>query len=96
MVKGPRGEKRPADVNARAVMVARIAVGEIEEPVGKVPTEPRADAREPRRAQPALPISSGRRSRGLRRRPAGRKARSVSVLRKIIAQRRWEQRCTCD
>ena len=37
MVKGPRGEKRSADVNARAVMVARIAVGEIEEPVGKAP-----------------------------------------------------------
>ena len=37
MVKGPRGEKRPADGNARAVMVARIAVGEIEEPVGKAP-----------------------------------------------------------
>jgi hypothetical protein len=32
-----RGEKRPADVNARDVMVARIVVGEIEEPVGKAP-----------------------------------------------------------
>jgi hypothetical protein len=29
--KGPRGEKRPADAVARAVMVARIATGEIEE-----------------------------------------------------------------
>lgn len=31
MPKGPRGEKRPADAIARAVMVARIATGEIED-----------------------------------------------------------------
>lgn len=31
MPKGPRGEKRPADAVARAVMVARIATGEIED-----------------------------------------------------------------
>ena len=40
MPKGPRGEKRPADVIGAAVMVARIATGEIEEtlkePSGKV------------------------------------------------------------
>jgi hypothetical protein len=37
MAKGPRGEKRPADVNARAVMIARIATGEIEDTPGKAP-----------------------------------------------------------
>ena len=31
MPRGPKGEKRPADVNARAVMIAKIATGEIEE-----------------------------------------------------------------
>jgi hypothetical protein len=31
MAKGPRGERRPADANMRAVMVARIATGEIED-----------------------------------------------------------------
>jgi hypothetical protein len=31
MPRGPRGEKRPADVNARAVMIARIATGEIDD-----------------------------------------------------------------
>lgn len=31
MPKGPRGEKRPADAIGRAVMVARIAIGEIED-----------------------------------------------------------------
>lgn len=31
MPKGPRGEKRPANAVARAVMVAKIATGEIED-----------------------------------------------------------------
>src|SRR4051794_19602640 len=31
MPKGPRGEKRPADAVGRAVMVAKIATGEIED-----------------------------------------------------------------
>ena len=36
MAKGPKGEKRPADVNARAVMIAKIATGEIEDKVTDV------------------------------------------------------------
>ena len=31
MAKGPKGEKRPADAVGAAVMVAKIATGEIEE-----------------------------------------------------------------
>lgn len=31
MPKGPQGQKRPADAIARAVMVAQIATGEIED-----------------------------------------------------------------
>lgn len=31
MPKGPKGEKRPADVVGAAVMVAKIATGEVEE-----------------------------------------------------------------
>ena len=31
MPKGPNGERRPADVNACAVLVAKIATGEIED-----------------------------------------------------------------
>jgi hypothetical protein len=31
MPKGPRGEKRPADAVARAILVAKIATGEVEE-----------------------------------------------------------------
>lgn len=33
MPRGPKGEKRPADTHAAAVMVARIATGEIEDKV---------------------------------------------------------------
>ena len=31
MPKGPKGEKRPADAIARAVMIAKIATGEVED-----------------------------------------------------------------
>lgn len=31
MPKGPQGQKRPADAVSRAIMVARIATGEIED-----------------------------------------------------------------
>lgn len=32
MPKGPRGEKRPADAVGRAVLIAKIATGEIDDP----------------------------------------------------------------
>jgi hypothetical protein len=37
MPKGPRGEKRPADTMSAAIMVGRIATGEIEDTKGKTP-----------------------------------------------------------
>jgi len=37
MPRGPKGERRPADVIGAAIMVGRIATGEIEEPRGKAP-----------------------------------------------------------
>lgn len=37
MPKGPNGEKRPADVNACAVRVMRIATGEIAEEMPRMP-----------------------------------------------------------
>lgn len=43
MPKGPRGEKRPADVIGNAVKVMRIATGEEAEPL--VPKSPEAVAR---------------------------------------------------
>lgn len=44
MPKGPKGQKRPADVIGAAVMVAKIATGEIEEA-----TEPDDGKDRPRR-----------------------------------------------
>jgi hypothetical protein len=37
MPKGPKGVKRPADWNAAAVMVGRIATGDIEDKPSKAP-----------------------------------------------------------
>jgi hypothetical protein len=37
MPRGPKGEKRPADVIGNAVHVMRIATGEIEDDFGKAP-----------------------------------------------------------
>jgi hypothetical protein len=37
MPRGPKGEKRPADVIGTAVMVGRIATGEIEDTGSKAP-----------------------------------------------------------
>jgi hypothetical protein len=39
MPRGPKGEKRPADVIRAAVMVGRIATGEIEEGAGAPPDD---------------------------------------------------------
>jgi hypothetical protein len=44
MPKGPKGEKRPADVIGAAVMVAKIATGEIEEDYWPEGPKPGKDA----------------------------------------------------
>ena len=57
MPRGPKGEKRPADVIGAAVMVAKIATGEIEEPTpqqrsdgkGRIKKAGRQQAQRPRR-----------------------------------------------
>jgi hypothetical protein len=41
MPRGPKGEKRPADVIANAVHVMRIATGDIAEDFGKAPKRAR-------------------------------------------------------
>ena len=46
MPRGPKGEKHPADVNARAVMVARIATGEVDDTLED-------DGKDPARQEPA-------------------------------------------
>jgi hypothetical protein len=37
MPKGPKGVRRPADTNSAAVMVGRIATGDIVEKLGEAP-----------------------------------------------------------
>ena len=46
MPRGPRGEKRPADVIGNAVHIMRIATGEIEE---RTPTKKEVRAKKGRR-----------------------------------------------
>jgi hypothetical protein len=43
MPRGPKGERRPADVNARAVMIGKIAAGKIED----VPPTPESEGKNP-------------------------------------------------
>jgi hypothetical protein len=50
----PKGERRPADVNARAVLIARIATGEIDD-------TPQDDGEDP--AAKALARRAARRGR---------------------------------
>jgi len=50
MPKGPKGQKRPADVIGCAVMVAKIATGEIDE---KLPTAKRIGGLEGSKARAA-------------------------------------------
>jgi hypothetical protein len=77
MPKGPQGQKRPADVNARAVMIAKIATGEIED----VTTEDGKNA-----AAVALGRMGGKaRAEGLS------KKRRKDIARKA-AQERWGKR----
>lgn len=44
MPRGPKGEKRPADVIGAAIMVAKIATGEIEETIEDDGKDPAAKA----------------------------------------------------
>lgn len=76
MAKGPKGEKRPADANQRAVMVARIATGEIED---KVTDD----------GKNAAAVALGR--MGGRARAAGMTAKKRSDIAKKAARTRWEK-----
>ena len=45
MPRGPKGEKRPADVIGAAIMVAKIATGEIEDSMGESPNRAKGGLR---------------------------------------------------
>lgn len=76
MAKGPKGEKRPADAVSRAVMIAKIATGEIED----VTTDD---------GKNAAAVALGR--MGGKARAAGMSAKKRSEIAKKAAQKRWKK-----
>jgi hypothetical protein len=77
MPRGPKGEKRPADVNARAVMIAKIATGEVDD-------APEDDGKDP--AAKALGKKGGA-ARAAKMTPERR-----SEVAKAAAQKRWKHK----
>lgn len=74
MPRGPKGEKRPADVNARAVMIAKIATGELEDVT-------------PDDGKNAAAVALGR--MGGKARAAGMSAKKRKEIARKAAQKRW-------
>jgi hypothetical protein len=74
MAKGPKGERRPADVNKRAVMIAKIATGEIED---KVTDD----------GKNAAAVALGR--MGGKARAAGMTAKKRKAIARAAAAKRW-------
>jgi hypothetical protein len=77
MPRGPKGEKRPADVNARAVMIGKIATGEIED----VAPTPESEGKDP------AAVALGR--RGGKARAAAMSARKRKEIARKAAKTRW-------
>ena len=77
MPRGPKGEKRPADVNARAVMIARIATGEETDPL------PEDDGKDP--AAKALGKKGGA------ARAAKMASERRAEIAKAAAEKRWRK-----
>jgi hypothetical protein len=77
MPRGPKGEKRPADANQRAVMVARIATGEIED----VQPTPESEGKN------AAAVALG--SMGGKARAAGMSKKKRAEIAKKAAKARW-------
>lgn len=75
MPRGPKGEKRPADANQRAVMIARIATGEIDD----VTTDD---------GKNAAAVALGR--MGGKARAAGMSARKRKEIARKAALTRWK------
>jgi hypothetical protein len=75
MPRGPKGEKRPADVIGAAVMIGRIATGEIEEGT------PPDDGKDP------AAVALGR--KGGKARAEGMTAKRRKEIAKKAAEKRW-------
>ncbi|MBI4723794.1 MAG: RNA-binding protein [Rhodomicrobium sp.] len=79
MPKGPKGEKRPADVIASAVKVMKIATGEIEEDYAKPESE----------GKDAAAVSLGKRG-GKARAEKMTPERRAEIAKKA-AEKRWSK-----
>jgi hypothetical protein len=77
MAKGPKGQRRLADVNARAVMIARIATGEVDD----ITTD---------EGKNAAAVALGR--MGGKARAAGMSARKRKDIAKKAAATRWAKK----
>jgi hypothetical protein len=77
MARGPKGGRRPADVNAGAIMIAKIATGEVED----VTTDD---------GKNAAAVALGR--MGGKARAAGMSAKKRREIAKKAAQSRWRSR----
>jgi hypothetical protein len=77
MPRGPKGEKRPADAIGNAVMIGRIATGDIDE------TATTEDGKN------AAAVALGR--MGGKARAAGMSARKRSEIAKKAAKSRWDK-----
>jgi hypothetical protein len=80
MAKGPKGEKRPADVIGNAVKVMRIATGEISETTGDEGKNPAAVARGRAGGPP-----------GGRARALALTAEQRAEIARVAAQTRWKK-----
>jgi hypothetical protein len=75
MPRGPKGEKRPADAIGNAIMIAKIATGEIEE------STPPDDGKDP------AAVALGR--KGGKARAEGLSAKRRKEIAKKAAKKRW-------
>jgi hypothetical protein len=76
--RGPKGEKRPADVNAAAVMIGRIATGEA------------SDDAVTDEGKNAAAVALGR--LGGKARAAGMTAKRRKEIAQRAAEKRWKRR----
>jgi hypothetical protein len=79
MPRGPKGEKRHADVNRNAVLIARIAMGEAADDVASPESE----------GKNAAAVALGR--MGGKARAAGMSARKRKEIAKKAAKARWRE-----
>jgi hypothetical protein len=76
MPKGPQGQKRPADVVSNAIMVARIATGEVEDRV---------------ESDPARELARKGGAKGGRARAKALTPKQRAEIAKVAAEARWKK-----